>query len=257
MFVLTAGFELREPSSSDDGGASTLGRRMTEVEIFEAKTGGSLCSDTVITCSHFPDDGSYSTFLTGSHFSLTEGCTLDASAGDLLRHCADIFVALENEDDEAIEITYEDEETDDIAAAYEATMEIGTEAVAEDTPSNTDVGGSKVIAASYTNWKNSKHTFQQVRDMAKEARGERVKSSCGAKGHEERLNLPVFDLPRAGLLRRWDCRVRYNRSREEAQLGQCIHERKFHSIFYSTNRRVRGLRPSTLRLHLHCWNWKI
>eukprot|EP00520_Triparma_pacifica_P000860 CAMPEP_0118644788 /NCGR_PEP_ID=MMETSP0785-20121206/7137_1 /TAXON_ID=91992 /ORGANISM="Bolidomonas pacifica, Strain CCMP 1866" /LENGTH=985 /DNA_ID=CAMNT_0006536593 /DNA_START=120 /DNA_END=3073 /DNA_ORIENTATION=- len=164
VFVLTAGFELREPSSSDDGGASTLGRRMTEVEIFEAKTGGSLCSDTVITCSHFPDDGSYSTFLTGSHFSLTEGCTLDASAGDsdLLRHCADIFVALENEDDEAIEITYEDEETDDIAAAYEATMEIGTEAVAEDTPSNTDVGGSKVIAASYTNWKNSKHTFQQV-----------------------------------------------------------------------------------------------
>jgi hypothetical protein len=156
--VVKAGFDVTNGEAADGSGGSSepLGANTA------AAAGNSFCNDVFITCSHVPDDGSYSTFTTGTHFSVTEGCTLETSASDLLRRCADDFVALENEDAEEIEVTYEDDESDDVAAAEAAIQDIGAEALATPTASNTNVGGSVVIAASYTNWKNSKHTFHQV-----------------------------------------------------------------------------------------------
>lgn len=154
--VVKAGIDVTSQGSASDTaeGSSAL--------IGTNSVGQGFCDDVTITCSHVPDDGSYSSFTTGAHFSVTEGCTLDKSAADLLRVCADHFVALENETEEDIEYDDEDEDSDDVAAEDAAIADFGAEVLATASASNTDVGGSIVIAASYQNWRNAKHTFQQV-----------------------------------------------------------------------------------------------
>jgi len=157
---------------------------------FEIGENSSFCSTVPITCSHVPDDGSQVSFTAETHFSVTEGCTIEASADDLLKRCASEFVALENEADEVIEITNEDEETDDVAAAELAIQDIGSEILATPTASNTNVGGTVVIAASYTNWRSTKQTFQQtftvdgVSDSAIAEEGRRTRRSLTSSSAE-------------------------------------------------------------------------